>query len=86
MHTLPVLREEEALAITTRLSEALCRVGSSASTIHVQVVPSGMLIVARVGQHDGMCLVPHGHTVDWATLARALQDPSAIAAARRVVG
>ena len=68
MRVLPILREEEARAITTRLSEALGQVGSSVSTIHLQVVPAGLLVVARVGAHEGMCLIPHGHTVNWAPM------------------
>ena len=85
MRVLPILREEEARAITTRLSEALGQVGSSVSTIHLQVVPAGLLVVARGGAHEGMCLIPHGHTVNWATLAHELQDESVLAEARQEI-
>jgi hypothetical protein len=86
MQVLPILHEEEARAITTRLSEALGQVGSSVSTIHLQVVPAGLLVVARVGAHEGMCVIPHGHTVEWATLAHALQDTSVLAESLEEVG
>jgi hypothetical protein len=85
MRSLPGLREDEARAITLRLSDALSQVGSSASSIHLQVVPAGLLVVARVGEHDGMCLIPHGHTVDWATLAHELHDESVLPNAREEV-
>jgi hypothetical protein len=76
MHRLPRLGEEDAQAIATRLTQVLGQLGSPASVIHLQEVMAGLLVMARVGERDGTCLIPHGHTVEWTALAQSIVDES----------
>lgn len=70
--TRPALTRLEADAIAERVRQSVVALGVRLSTLHIEEVPSGLLIVARVGDRSGACLVPSGHTVNWRDIGLAL--------------
>lgn len=70
--TRPALTRVEADAIAERVRQAVVALGVRLTEIHLEVAPAGFLIVARVGDRSGACVVPPHRDVQWTEIALAL--------------